>query len=207
LNELGIRYDVYVPTVEEVERPSAADTVRENAVLKVNCAGAHANGKRIVLGADTVLAVNGHIFGKPKSPEDALNMLRSVSGRAAEVFTGIAAMSAISGKGVAIIDKATIQFEELDDPMAEWYIATGEPLTRAGAIGISLRGELFTRHVEGAFSCIAGLSKHAVLLACSDPILGDDRLRLDESFRVFLSRRTVNVSYFFRQHGLMEQDT
>ena len=70
--------------------------------------------------------------------------------------------------------------------MIEWYISTQEPLTRAGAFGISRIGEIFVDALEGEYSCVAGLPKRATLLALSDPALGESRLGIPEHVRQML---------------------
>ena len=119
-------------------------------------AGAVAIGSgRIVLGADTTVVVNGEILGKPSDAADATRMLRLLTGRAHEVITGIC----LRDGGSEVVDAAStrVWFCELSDAEIEAYVASGEPMDKAGAYGIQgLASKLITR-IEGCYFNVMGL--------------------------------------------------
>jgi septum formation protein len=179
LKELGISFRLVDPQITEVALSDAVETVMANAKLKVLGAVAACRQEDVILGADTVLCVNGIVRGKPASPEEAFRYLTEMSGGSALAWTSVASFSPDSGRGVVLVERAEILFNVFPREAVAWYVGTGEPLTRAGALGVSLLGEVFVKSLRGAHSCVAGLPKHATLLACSDAdALGRHRMKL-----------------------------
>lgn len=116
-------------------------------------AGRHAGS--LVLAGDTEVVLDGRILGKPRDAEDAVEMLRSLSGRTHRVVTGLAL--ADTGGVRSRWDAATVTFRDLTDLDIRTYVATGEPLDKAGGYGIQgLGGALVTR-VEGDYHTVVGL--------------------------------------------------
>ena len=112
-------------------------------------------GERVVIGADTVVALEGEIMGKPAGPEDARRMLRRLSGRVHQVFTGTAVLW--EGGRDCFTTASQVEFYPLTDGEIEGYIASGEPFGKAGAYAIQLGGKLFVREIHGDYSNIVGL--------------------------------------------------
>jgi len=113
---------------------------------------------RLVLGADTVVEVDQEILGKPESVEDASSMLRRLSGRSHVVHT---ALALVTGSAVhEVVDSARVQFVDLTDEVIRWYVATGEPMDKAGAYGIQGLGGLLVGGVEGSPHTVVGLPVH-----------------------------------------------
>ena len=110
-----------------------------------------------VLGADTVVALNGEILGKPKDEEDAFRMLKALSGNTHEVYTGVCIVYTKKGKremkNFSVCTKVT--FYPLSDKQIKAYIATGSPMDKAGAYGIQDGG--LVEKIEGSFSNVVGL--------------------------------------------------
>jgi septum formation protein len=114
--------------------------------------------ERLVLGADTVVEVDSEILGKPSSMEDAATMLRLLSGRSHFVHTAIAL---VDGEGShQIVDSAKVDFVDLSDQTISWYVATGEPMDKAGAYAIQGLGGLLVARVEGSPHTVVGLPIH-----------------------------------------------
>ena len=109
-----------------------------------------------VLGADTVVYQHGKVLGKPKDQADAKAMLRSLSGAWHTVYTGVCVITP-DGKADVRFDASRVQFVPLTDADIDWYIATGEPMDKAGAYGIQEMGALFVSHIEGDFYAVMGL--------------------------------------------------
>lgn len=109
-----------------------------------------------IIAADTVVCVDGEILGKPRSEENAAEMLRALSGRVHSVFTGVCAIFA-DGSSESFAEETAVEFYPLSDREIAEYIATGEPMDKAGAYGIQDRGALLVKRIEGDFYNVMGL--------------------------------------------------
>ena len=136
-------------TVEALARGKAREVV---ARLRAKGAG---NQEDIVIGADTIVWHEGRIFGKPHSREEAAAMLRSLSGCTHEVYTGV---SLIYGdRELTEHEKTAVTFRVMTEKEILDYIATGEPMDKAGAYGAQGLGALFVSSIEGDFFNVMGL--------------------------------------------------
>ena len=109
-----------------------------------------------VLGADTVVVSDGVILGKPADAAEAKAMLRSLSGRAHEVLTGMALISP-TGKCTTAVETTRVVFTDLTEEEIEAYVASGEPMDKAGAYGIQGRASLFVEGIRGDYFTVMGL--------------------------------------------------
>ena len=109
----------------------------------------------VVLGSDTVVALDGRILGKPKDAEDAARMLRALSGKCHTVYTGVCLKNA--GKCEAFAASTLVEFFPLTDREISAYIATGDPMDKAGAYGIQGIGAINIRRIDGDFFTVMGL--------------------------------------------------
>ena len=109
-----------------------------------------------VLGADTVVVIDGEILGQPRDDEDARRMLTLLSGKWHEVLTGVAL---VRGESESLIDHEStrVRFCELSPKEIDWYVATREPRDKAGAYAIQGRGAVFIEGIEGDYFNIVGL--------------------------------------------------
>ena len=114
-------------------------------------------GPAAVLGADTEVVLDGRYLGKPRDAADAARMLRELSGRTHEVVTGLALVDALSGREetLAVTTRVTMVAAGAEEIAA--YVATGEPLDKAGAYAIQGRGALLVESVEGSWTNVVGL--------------------------------------------------
>jgi septum formation protein len=111
----------------------------------------------IVLGADTIVVLDGEILGKPKNKEDALFILKRLSGRMHQVYTGITLINKSTGKMISDYDLTKVKFNQLDEQKVLNYVATGEPMDKAGAYGIQGMGSFLVEHIEGSLDNVIGL--------------------------------------------------
>lgn len=113
----------------------------------------------IVIGSDTVVSVDEHILGKPVDEEDAARMLRMLSGKAHQVYTGIHVIDVRGGKQRDLngCECTDVRFRELTDQMIRRYIATGEPMDKAGAYAIQGRGSVLIEGISGDYFNVVGL--------------------------------------------------
>jgi septum formation protein len=159
LGLIGVAFEVDPADVDETaafgEDPTAfaARAARDKARSV-----AQRHPGRLVLGSDTVVEVDAEILGKPSSTEDAVSMLRRLSGKSHFVHT---AMALIDGHGAhEIVDSAKVEFVDLSNQMIDWYVATGEPMDKAGAYAIQGFGGLLVARVEGSPHTVVGLPVH-----------------------------------------------
>lgn len=152
----GFSFEVLAADVDETPLPSEAPGAyverlaieKAKAVLRLRPAAR-------VLGADTTVAIDGEILGKPLDDADARRMLRKLSGRAHAVHTGVAVVSA---RGVQSgVDTTHVWFNAMTDEDISWYIATREPVDRAGAYAIQGFASRFIPRIEGSYSNVVGL--------------------------------------------------
>lgn len=111
----------------------------------------------LVIGADTVVSIDGTIFGKPSDEEDAKRMLKILSGRENVVCTGLAVVDTSNGKAVCDYEKTGVVFRELSERETDAYIKTGEPMDKAGAYGVQGLGALFVQEIHGDYFNVVGL--------------------------------------------------
>ena len=156
LEQAGYRFEIIPSTCEETvpQGLSAKDTVEGLAYQKaLDVYSLHPDA--YVLGADTVVCFDGKILGKPHDAADAARMLKMLSGQTHEVLTGFALL----GKGVEFVssEAAMVTFFHLSDAQIQNYIATGEPMDKAGAYGIQGKGAVLVRSVLGDYFNVVGL--------------------------------------------------
>ena len=113
--------------------------------------------KDIVIGADTIVVVDGKILGKPKGKEDAYDMLNMLSGRIHEVITGVALIKADMNIKIIDYEKTRVKFRKLTDDMIYRYIGTNEPFDKAGAYAIQGVGQILVENIDGCFFNVVGL--------------------------------------------------
>jgi septum formation protein len=111
----------------------------------------------IVLGADTIVVLDNEILGKPRNKENAFSILKKLSGRMHEVYTGVTLINKSTGKTVSDYDVTKVMFNQLDEQKISDYIATGEPMDKAGAYGIQGMGSFLVNHIEGSLDNVIGL--------------------------------------------------
>lgn len=111
----------------------------------------------LVLGADTVVVVDGAILGKPRDEEDARRMLRLLRGRWHEVLTGVALVRAETKRAAVAHARTSVRFCEMSDAEIDWYVATGEHADKAGAYAVQGRAALFIEGLEGDYWNVVGL--------------------------------------------------
>jgi septum formation protein len=157
---LGLPFDVVAPDVDESVHPGErpVDLVRRLAIDKVEAVGAVGaidGSDAVVLAADTIVEVDGEILGKPADADDARRMLRALSARTHRVHTGLAVRR--DGGTACEVVTTSVTMATMSDAAIEWYLATGEPLDKAGAYAIQGSGGAFVAAIEGSASNVVGL--------------------------------------------------
>lgn len=108
-----------------------------------------------IIAADTVVAIDGEILGKPHSPENAAEMLRRLSGRVHSVFTGVTIIN--GSRSISFAEETSVEFYPLTDEEISRYVSTGDPMDKAGAYGIQGRGALLVKSIRGDYYNVMGL--------------------------------------------------
>lgn len=156
LQQIGIEAEVRPATFDELSTGKMADeVVLANAVGKCQAVCAACGDKVPVIAADTVVVLDGKILGKPKDAADAVRMLTELSGRTHKVLTGVAV--SFQGRQLAEVCETEVIFRTLTAAEIADYVATGEPLDKAGAYGIQGRGAVFVEKINGCYNNVVGL--------------------------------------------------
>jgi septum formation protein len=158
LEGLDLRFEVEPSDIEEDEEPG--ETPEEHVVRLAGLKAAevaHRHPSGTVLGADTIVLLEGALLGKPSGPPDAVRMLRAISGRWHEVLTGLAVVRCSDGATVRGFERTRVLVRELTDGDIEDYVAGGEPLDKAGSYAIQECGAALVSRVEGCFYNVVGL--------------------------------------------------
>jgi septum formation protein len=158
LRDAGYEFEVVSPRVDEVAHGWL--TIREltiwNAARKA-AAVSRSSRDAVVLAADTLVTIDGHILGKPSDFEDAVHVLRRLSGRAHEVWTAVRIIDAAQGKTRSFEEMSRVHFRTLDEPAIRNYLRKIDPLDKAGAYAAQGMGMEIIERIEGSFSNVVGL--------------------------------------------------
>ena len=157
LAELGLDFTVVGADVDETHRPGESPLAFVSRLAQEKAAAIVTDHPEAwVIGADTVVVMADEILGKPADSEDALKMLTRLAGRTHEVWTGFAI---IKGSSVAVARavRTEVTFVTAVKDVLAAYVASGEPLDKAGAYGIQGRGGLLVERIDGSYSNVVGL--------------------------------------------------
>jgi len=177
LSILGVPFETRAADIDETMDPSLPPEreVARVGAEKAKTVAALSRPGDIVIAADTIVVVDGAILGKPKNESDACRMLRLLSGREHEVMTGLTVRQDEFVQSEVV--KTTIRFRRLSEAEILAYVATGEPMDKAGAYGIQGRASIFVSMLTGDYFCVMGLPLcplAGMLRRCGVKILGDE---------------------------------
>jgi septum formation protein len=166
LERIGVPFTVRPTDVEELDRGDPGEVALENALRKARAASAEAKGdveaeEAVILGVDTLVALDDVIYGKPADQAHARLTLRALAGRTHEVFSGLALLSG-AAEHTAVV-RTAVSFRELDEGLLDWYLATGEWQGRAGGYAIQGAGAALVRAVRGDYENVVGLPLASLL--------------------------------------------
>jgi len=181
LGYLGLEFEVMPSDFEEVvdESLTPAEVVVDLAIAKAQEIAARivasTRGASVVLGADTVVVLDGRVIGKPASRQQAAEMLTQLSGRCHEVYTGVALVELPGGRVTSAHQVSKVYMRTIAPGEIRAYVETGEPMDKAGAYALQGIGSVFVEKIEGCFTNIIGLPIPLVvqlLRGCGFEILG-----------------------------------
>ena len=155
LAQAGFEFEVVTSDVDEVIDPSLTpDKLVMSLARQKAQAVAQNRADCAVIGSDTVVVLDGKVLGKPRDEADAVRMLESLSGRKHEVYTGVCI--AFAGETHCFFERTSVNFCELDGEQIKAYVATGEPMDKAGAYGIQGKGCVLVEGIEGDYFNVVG---------------------------------------------------
>ncbi len=174
LAHAGIPFEIHAARVDERCEGPASGAVRLLSSRKAQAVRS-LFPSRFILAADTLVELDGRVLGKPSCPEEASAMLRSLSGRTHQVYTGVTVISP-AGDELTDSDRSDVTFGDIPEAEIAAYVRSGEPLDKAGAYAIQGRASLWISRVEGSFSSVIGLPLYLVrslLLQAGFPLIAD----------------------------------
>jgi septum formation protein len=160
LTRLGVDFEVRPVDAPERDRGDPHEVALENALRKARAA-VRDGASETVLGVDTLVFLDGAIFGKPADETRARATLRALSGATHVVVSGLALLSA--GETATASAETRVTFRELGDELLEWYLASGEWRGRAGGYAVQGAGAALVRRIEGDYENVVGLPVAALL--------------------------------------------
>ena len=159
LSAVGWPYETMVAGIDESRVPGEDATAYVQRLARGKAEAVVANLESgLVLGADTVVVINGEILGQPRDDDDARRMLKLLSGKWHEVLTGVALVRA-GERTETLVDyeRTRVRFAEMSADEIEWYVGTGEPKGKAGAYAVQGRAALLIEEIEGEYFNVVGL--------------------------------------------------
>ena len=161
LRQAGLSFTVRIANISEEAYP---DEAAEDFAVRMaeDKAFAVASLGEEVVAADTIVVIDGKILGKPRDPQDATKMLNLLSGRPHQVMTGVAVQNA-NGQMHSWVTKTDVLFKVLSAEEIARYIATGEPMDKAGGYGIQAGAAYMVRSIRGSYTNVVGLPMAEVL--------------------------------------------
>lgn len=159
LERLQVKFRVQEAGIVEsfVEGAAPDRVVMELSWRKADAVAKNIGDRAVVLGADTVVAVENKILGKPSNGEEALSMLKALRGRIHHVYTGITLCFPVNTTYIQAYERTEVSMAMVPDELLEWYVATGEPMDKAGAYGIQGKGALLVDRIQGDYWNVVGL--------------------------------------------------
>lgn len=158
LERIGIIPEIIPSDVDEsVESENPEEIVKILSRRKAEAVASDVPEGKIVLGADTVVAADGKVLGKPVDHRDAARMIRMLSGKTHQVYTGVTLISVGKDRSVTFAEKTDVHVYPMSDREIETYAQSEEPMDKAGGYGIQGAFSAFIRGIDGDYSNVVGL--------------------------------------------------
>lgn len=149
--------------LSELKAESVAQLLKNNRLAKDDSPGIRetmkqtADDGRLIIGSDTIVYFDGEVLGKPRDPEDAFQMLHRMAGNIHSVFTGVTVIDTAAGRKETFYEETRVTFYDVSDEEIRDYIATGDPLDKAGSYGVQGLGAFLVKRIEGDYFTVVGL--------------------------------------------------
>lgn len=160
LTKMGLEFEVIPSKGEEIiTKTSPAEVVMELAEQKAREVAESFGDGTLLIGADTVVVKDGKILGKPKDESDAVSMLSMLSGTVHQVYTGVCLIRKRNGKTEVhtFYESTDVEFYPMSEKEIAEYVATGEPMDKAGAYGIQGKCAVYIKGIRGDYNNVVGL--------------------------------------------------
>lgn len=171
LNQIKLSFEIRVSSCEEIITTTVPyEVVMELSDQKASDVASQLSSEEkndcFVIGADTIVAIDHHILGKPSSPEEANEMLHMLSGNIHQVYTGVTLIHCKNGNfsKKTFYEKTDVYFYPLSDEKIDNYIASGNCMDKAGAYGIQCEAAAFVKKIDGDYNNVVGLPVARLLL-------------------------------------------
>jgi septum formation protein len=166
LQRMGLDFEAVPTDAEELDAGHPREVVVENALRKARAALDRARAGDLVLGADTIVVLDGRIRGKPDDADEARKHLQALSGRTHEVLSGLALLRPVGEPATrerSGVERSRVTFRRLDDPLIDRYLASGEWRGRAGGYAVQGIGSTMVERVDGELANVIGLPVQLLL--------------------------------------------
>ena len=160
LTKMGYTFEICSPDVDEHVSGIASAIVRILALRKAHAAAKQVSG--VIIASDTLVSLDSKPLGKPADAENAKKMLRALSGREHEVFTGVCILDSESGREEVRVARTGVRFRPLAETEIDSYVRTGEPMDKAGAYAIQGGAGAFVESLDGSFDNVMGFPTDVV---------------------------------------------
>jgi len=157
LSMLGLRFEIKPARIDEAYPQGEAPAAHAERLAREKASSvARHHPDALVIGSDTVVVIDGQVLGKPQDEEDAVRMLLCLQGREHVVATAVAVAHAAELRSA--VEQVRVRFRAYDAALARAYVATGEPLDKAGAYGIQGYGAVLVERIDGDYFAVMGLA-------------------------------------------------
>ena len=162
-DRIGIKYEVITSNVEELSNAKDPEEyVKELSQNKAKSVASQIEGKAIIIAADTVIYMNGKIYEKPKSKEEAFNNIKEMSGKCTYAVTGVTIKDLYKEKEIVYSDVAEVYINEISDEDIKWYVENEEKITKCSGYVLLGKGSIFLNKVNGDYNTLFGISASKV---------------------------------------------
>ena len=156
---IGFKYEIVTSDEEEKSnKQEPSEYVKELSAIKANSVAKKINKKAVIVAADTVIYMNGKIYEKPKSKEEAFNNLKEMSGKLTYAYTGITIKDLYQNIDITFADECKIYFKNISDEDIRWYVENEEHILQISGYAILGKASLFLDKIEGDHNTLFGVS-------------------------------------------------
>ena len=156
LTLIGVAHEVRPADVDERIHDGEAPAVYAERLARTKASSVEPDDMTLAIGSDTIVVIDDVVLGKPRDPDDAARMLRILSGRTHTVYTAVAVRR--GDRLASAVEHVAVTFRPLEDGLITSYIATGEPMDKAGAYGIQGFGATIVERIDGDYFAVMGLA-------------------------------------------------
>jgi len=159
LGRLTAAFDIRPADIDEAAHVGERPTAYVERLAREKAAAVELGDDEVVIAADTIVELDGELFGKPTDASAAVAMLTRLAGRSHHVHTGLAVRRSVGGNDRVDVEvvTTTVTMAPIDGELIEWYVASGEPMDKAGAYALQGLGDVLVEHLDGSVSNVIGL--------------------------------------------------